>query len=357
MTTRRVLHVLPHGGGGAQTFIDVLDGLDEFRFDTIELSASRSPAAAAASIAGRQPSLLRAARRADLVHCHGEMASLLSLPVLAGRPSVTIVHGLHLLRRLRPGVPQRLGRASMTAIAAAANRVVCSSEAERDDLDFLPSRLRAKLAVVLNTVPLPPPTDPAARAAVRAALDLHDDAVAALYVGQLEPRKDPLTAARAAINAHARDHRIVLLIVGDGPQAAELGALGGPAVQLLGQRRDVSELLGAADVFVMPSRREGMSFAVLEALAHGVATVVADGSGNPEAVGDAGLVFAAGDDERLTTMLLRLAADPGERAALAAAGRARMENELATQRFLDGMRAVYDSVLMAPGRAGGGGPA
>jgi glycosyltransferase involved in cell wall biosynthesis len=88
-----------------------------------------------------------------------------------------------------------------------------------------------------------------------------------------------------------------------------------------------------------------MSFAVLEALAHGVAAVVADGSGNPEAVGDAGLVFSVGDDARLAALLLRLAAEPQERAALGAAGRHRMENELTVPRFLDGMGAVYDSVL------------
>jgi glycosyltransferase involved in cell wall biosynthesis len=345
MTTRRVLHVLPHAGGGAQTFIDVLDRLDGYEFETVALSTSRSPAAAAASIAARQPHLLRAARRADLIHCHGEMASLLSLPALALRPSVTIVHGLHLLRRLGPGAPRRLGQASMTAIAGAANRVVCSSVAERDDLAFLPGRLRLKLVVVRNTVPLPPPPDPAARAAARAALGLGDDAVAVLYLGQLEPRKDPLTAARAALNAHGRDPRITLLIAGDGPQAAELAALSGPAVRLLGQRHDVGALLSAADVFVMPSHREGMSFAVLEALAHGVAAVVADGSGNPEAVGDAGLVFSVGDDARLAALLLRLAAEPQERAALGAAGRHRMENELTVPRFLDGMGAVYDSVL------------
>ena len=124
-----------------------------------------------------------------------------------------------------------------------------------------------------------------------------------------------------------------------------------------GSGRDVDALLSAADVFVMPSHREGMSFAVLEALAHGVATVVADGSGNPEAVGDAGLVVAAGDDARLETVLLQLAADPTQRAALGAAGRARMENELTVPRFLDGMRTVYESVLTAPGRGDGAGPA
>ncbi len=49
----RVLHVLPHAGAGAQTYIDVLDGLDGYEFEIFELSSSRSPGGAASSIARR----------------------------------------------------------------------------------------------------------------------------------------------------------------------------------------------------------------------------------------------------------------------------------------------------------------
>jgi glycosyltransferase involved in cell wall biosynthesis len=121
-------------------------------------------------------------------------------------------------------------------------------------------------------------------------------------------------------------------------------------VQLLGQRRDVIDLLAAADVFVMPSRREGLSYAVLEALGHGVATVVSNAPGNPEAVGDAGLVFPAGDEARLAAVLLELASDPERRAALATAGRERVATELSAEQMLRGTRAVYESILKAPAR-------
>ena len=70
----------------------------------------------------------------------------------------------------------------------------------------------------------------------------------------------------------------------------------------------------------MPSLREGLSYAILEALAHGLATVVSDAPGNPEAVGPAGLVFAAGDAEQLAGLLLHLARDPELRASLGEAG-------------------------------------
>jgi glycosyltransferase involved in cell wall biosynthesis len=357
MTDRRVLHVLPHAGGGAETYIDVLRGLDDYRFEIFELTASRSRGAAVAGIVGRQAGLLRAARRADLIHAHGEVASLVCLPLLSARRSVIVVHGLHLLRRLKPGMPQRFGRAEVRTLAAAADRVICSSQAEFDDLLFLPERLRAKIAVVRNSVPMPPAPDAVARARKRSELGLTEDAVAVLYLGQLEPRKDPHTVVRAVARAHREDSRIVLLVAGAGPSSFELASLAGAEARFLGQRRDGNELLDAVDVLVMPSQREGMSFAILEALGHGVATVVSDGAGNPETVDDAGLVFPVGDEARLASLLLELAADPTKRAAIGSAGRARLATELSTERMLSGTRAVYEAVLTAPGRGAGGPPA
>lgn len=353
MTERRVLHVLPHAGGGAQTYIDVLASLDGHRFEIFELSVSRSPFAAAASIAAHQPPLARAARHADLVHVHGEVASLLSLPWLASRPSVVTLHGLHLLRRLRPGPPQQFGRSALRQIVAAADRTICVSGAERDELRYLPARLQQKLVVVRNGLPATPPADSDLRARARAGLRLAEDAVAVLYLGQLEPRKDPLTLVRAVHRAHAHDARIVLLVAGDGPSEAELRALAGAEVRMLGQRRDASGLLAAVDVFVMPSLREGLSYAVLEALGHGVATIVSDGPGNAEAVGDAGLVFPAGDDAALAKLILELAASPEGRAEMAAAGRARIAGDLGAEQMLRDMRSVYDAVLMEPARGAG----
>jgi glycosyltransferase involved in cell wall biosynthesis len=349
MSARRVLHVLPHAGAGAQTYIDVLMALDGYEFAVFELSGSRGRAAAATAIATRQPRLARAARSADIVHVHGEVASLASLPWLRLHASVVTLHGMHLTRRL----PERAGQAAARVIVAAADATICVSQAERDELEHLPWRLRLKLAVVRNGLALPPPVAAAPRAAARAALALSGDDVAVLYLGQLEPRKDPGTLVRAAGRAHAQDGRIVLLIAGQGPSAAELRALAGPEVRLLGQRRDAGELLAAADVFVMPSRREGLSYAVLEALAHGVATIVSDAPGNPEAVGEAGLVFPAGREEALAAILVELAADPGRRAALAASGRDRIATELSAERMLAGTRAIYEHVLTAPARGAG----
>ena len=67
----------------------------------------------------------------------------------------------------------------------------------------------------------------------------------------------------------------------------------------------------------MPSEREGLALAVLEAMAHERPLVVSDGLGNPEAVGAAGAVVPVGDVPALADAMGRLAANPAERAVAA----------------------------------------
>jgi glycosyltransferase involved in cell wall biosynthesis len=231
-----------------------------------------------------------------------------------------------------------------------AERTICTSEAERRELGDVLGEEVGRLVVIHNGVPLPPPSDAAARTAARAALGLGEDDVAVLYMGRLEERKDPLTAARAACDARAGGAPVVLLVAGDGPLAGDVRALAGEAVRPLGHRDDTARLLAAADLALMPSRREGLSMAVLEAMAHGVGVVVSDAPGNPEAVGDAGLVVPAGDVDGFAAALGELACDAARRAGLGAAARERAHREFGIERMLDRTRAVYEAALAGSAR-------
>ena len=126
-----VLNVLPHRGGGAETFIDCLEGLDGYTQLRRPLSSTRSPLAAGPSIIARWPAVALAARRADLLQTHGDVASILSLALLRARPSVAVTHGLHLLRRAQ-GTPLRAVQQAMAAVVAAADLTVCNSNGERE---------------------------------------------------------------------------------------------------------------------------------------------------------------------------------------------------------------------------------
>jgi glycosyltransferase involved in cell wall biosynthesis len=100
----------------------------------------------------------------------------------------------------------------------------------------------------------------------------------------------------------------------------------------------------------MPSGREGLSLAVLEAMARGLAVVVSDGPGNPDAVGDAGIVFPYGEPQALANALDELASDPGLRARLGEAARERARTRFSAARMIAETREVYERALLMSDR-------
>jgi glycosyltransferase involved in cell wall biosynthesis len=225
----RVLHVLPHRGGGAETYIELLERIPGSVHERFYLSRGRTPASGVASIPGRWRRLPARLRAAQLAHVHGDVASVLALPVLRVRPAILSTHGLHMLRRLDG--PRRAVFARALAGAVHASRtVVCTSASELSEVSAVAAgRDRDKLQVIHNGIDPPAAVDGGRRAALRRELGAGPETIIGLFVGQLEPRKAPLLAARAAIRANAVDERFVLAVAGDGPQAAALEALRGEA--------------------------------------------------------------------------------------------------------------------------------
>jgi glycosyltransferase involved in cell wall biosynthesis len=136
--------------------------------------------------------------------------------------------------------------------------------------------------------------DGAERRRLRRALGLPPVPVA-LYAGRLAPEKGVDLLLDAWAEARRQGCLGIVCIVGEGPDRAALerrardrGILG--AVRFAGATQDVTPWLGAADAFVLPSRQEGLSVALLEAMACGLAVVATDVGGNPEAAGDAALL-------------------------------------------------------------------
>jgi glycosyltransferase involved in cell wall biosynthesis len=161
-----------------------------------------------------------------------------------------------------------------------------------------------------------------------------------LCIGTLHEVKGQRHLIAAARILAAQGRAFELSFVGDGPDRAELEALAaevppaGP-VLFLGQltRDRIVELLADADLLVAPSvptaagKREGIPVVLIEAMASGVAVVASHLSGIPELVEDGvtGLTVGPGDAAGLASAIGALLDDPGRRAALAAAGRRRVE--------------------------------
>jgi N-acetyl-alpha-D-glucosaminyl L-malate synthase BshA len=146
---------------------------------------------------------------------------------------------------------------------------------------------------------------------------------------------------RAALPARLR-------LVGDGPErpriealARELGVAG--AVELLGERVDLPEVLRDADLFVLPSETESFGLAALEAMACGVPVIASDVGGVSEVVvhGACGFLCPLGDVAAMADAALRLLRDEPLRARFAAAARRRAETEFQIEPAVDRYEAVY----------------
>ncbi len=340
MSEARVLHVLPHRGGGGETYVDQLASMGGFEFDRVELTRRRNPLELAVGL----PRVIRAARGHDLVHVHGDAAALACLPAIGTRPTVITLHGSHLLRR-SSGIRGRLIRAGSRRAFARADAVIAVSESELAFARSIAPSVADRITVVHNGVPDAQPGSEGDRRATREGLGVEPDAYVALFVGELSERKQPVQFAEAVARAAREEPRIVGALAGEGPLRRRLEPLAGDGLKLLGERSDVTGLLAAADVFVLPSLWEGLSYAALEAMSLGRAIVVSDGPGNPDAVGEAGLIFPAGDVGALATSLVRLAREPELGRSLGEAAAARARERFPLSGMVEATAEVYGLAL------------
>ena len=353
-TIRTVLHVLPHPGGGGETYVDLLSRMDGYRFERAFICPSQESSHRFVDALRALPRAgFGALRGADLLHVHGELASALLLPVIAARRSVVTLHGLHVLRR-SSGAKRGAAELNLRLLVHAATRTICVAEAERDALlEVAGPGLAPRLAVIHNGVEPIMPAGAPERAATRARYGLPPEAVVGVYAASLDPHKDPLAAARAAVEAAQGGAPLVLLIAGQGPLLSELERFvetaGNGTVRLIGQQAEMLPILAAADFFVLPSWREGFSFSLLEAMSLGLAPVVSDAPGNPEAVGEAGIVVRRGDVAGYAAAFRRLLEDKAERVALGQRARERVAQLFTAEQMITQTRRVYDEVLGAPG--------
>ncbi len=203
----------------------------------------------------------------------------------------------------------------------------------------------ARVEIIANGVDpdLYCPGDPAQIAATKAEFDA-DQIV--IYQGRLSPEKNSVALLRAWQQAQ-RPTGCKLLIVGDGSLAAPLQReFNDPSIVWLGFIRDRDrriQLLQAADIFVLPSRVEGLSLALLEAMACGCAVIATDVGADGEVINDeAGISL---DPHRvipqLVPILEQLSRDPAHVNTLAQRARQRVLARYTLQRNLDQLEALY----------------
>ncbi len=174
-------------------------------------------------------------------------------------------------------------------------------------------------------------------------------------VGRLSQEKNPHGLLQAwEIALHDLPLSWKLALVGDGPMRKELEAFVTgrrleASVIFAGQQSNVEEWLGAADIFVLFSQLEGLSNAMLEAMATGLPVISSRVSGAVEILEDtgAGVVVEIGDTQSLARMLVHLAADPVLRHQIGSAGRVTVERNFSIGAVAQRHEQMYQKLIQA----------
>ncbi len=271
----------------------------------------------------------------DIVHAHWWFPSALAIGRTAVRsrvPMVVTSHGSD--ARMATGVTASL---ASFALGRAAGVTTVSQ--------WLAQRLHLLTAAPITVAPMPADiTRFTAQAAIRAT------PARLLFVGRLNAQKNPTVLLRALAELPDNIH---LDVVGDGPDASALHALGaqlGIAHRIAWhghQTRDAMPAMYAqASCTLVPSRDEGFGLVAAESLLCETPVVAARSGGLPDIVrdGETGALLTALDDPSAWSAAIRLIVEaPETRATMGAAGRAQMIELVSPAAVAERYRSVYET--------------
>ena len=283
----------------------------------------------------------------DAVHAHLAGSPALGAALagrLLGRPALVKLGGGRGIGELAVSSKSRLGRAKLRVLGLLRPRFLAVvpdlADEAREFLGPVP------IEVLPNGVDAAHfhPVDAAAKRALRAELGWGADATVFLYTGRFSWEKRLPWFLKLWLEASGPTSLAVL--VGDGPERAaveEVAARSAGRVKVLPSREDVGNVLLAADVFVLPSVSEGLSNALLEAMASGLAPLGSRVGGTAETITDGrtGLLFDRDDEAGLQAAVRRLESEPGLAARLGAAARAEVEEHYALDRIVARLETLY----------------
>ena len=282
------------------------------------------------------------------VHCHTPMGGVLGR-LAASRTKMPYViytaHGLHMYK----GAPLKnwLFYYPVERWMAAKTDVLITITTE--DYRLAQKKLHARRVVYVPGVGIDCDFYGAAgetRRETRKALGIADDEILLLSVGELIENKNHAVVLRALGLMQTDRLRYCIAGVGDREsalrkQAEELGIAS--RVTLLGYRTDVRELLGAADVYLLPSRREGLNASMMEAMAAGLPCICTDTRGNDDLIAEnqGGFRVHPEAENTWSRAIRKMASDPGLRARFGAFNRERVRKAFSRERVQERMRRIY----------------
>ena len=376
MSKRRVLHLITRLpiGGAERMLLGVLRNLDAARFDSVvcciqdrgeladEVESLGIPVHALGLMerGGFDRRVVPALRRlihehnVELVHSHLYHANLYGRLAAwrEGIPIIASVHNTYTRRKWHRHLINRL-------LARCTFRITAGSvDVERDILghDHVAPE---KVVRLPNCIDLERVTTSLSPEAAKQQLGFGPADLVIATVGRMEEQKGHsflLDAfARLRQMPQLDGMQLRLLVVGDGrlklateQHAAYLGI--DHACRFPGSIKDLADVYRAIDVFVMPSLWEGLSLAMLEAMAAGLPMIATDVGGARDVLGDGlrGILVPAGDAVALTRAICDLLVDAEKRSAMANSGRKHVRENYSVAALSRQLAELYEAALKSP---------
>jgi len=272
----------------------------------------------------------------DVAHTQSVRSMLMVAIALPRTPLITTVHGIEESEERAAALLLRAGRARVTAVSEA------SAEGVRRH------RLAPSVELVLPGVDI----EQLERAALEApATTLPDRRPRVACIARHFPVKGVDVLVEAFPEVLEAVPGACLVLVGGGPdtdaltaRVAELGLA--DAVHFAGRQLNPAAYLAAADLVVLPSRREGLPLSALEALALERAVVATAVGGTPDVVrpGETGWLVPPEQPGALAAAIIEALRDPGECARRARLGRELVERGYSTEVMIDRIERLYHEV-------------
>lgn len=290
-------------------------------------------------------------RRVAILHAYLPAANILAMAgTLLRRPKVRIV-SKRALCRYKDGHPAYAHFEDLANLAADA--VMVNSRAVAEDVRRTERFVEGKMFLVHNGLEIPDEPGGGERLPLPPDLGFPPDALPITYVANIREDKAHLCLVEAARRVVEAVPSARFLFVGRedheaAPVRARIRDLGLEGrVVLGGSRPDIPAILRATRVVAHPGEQEGLSNAILEAMAAGVPVVACRAGGNPEVVadGETGLLVAPGEPEALASAILELLRDPARAEAMGRAARERIRDRFSLAGMVAGVEESYIELL------------
>jgi glycosyltransferase involved in cell wall biosynthesis len=311
------VHVLYSTGRADRFFLDRTKSLRGVRCVPLPMRTSIHPGDFAAVLAARR--YVKEFGPFDAIHGHSSKGGAVARLAALGTSSAAFytLHGFIIMDPLLALWKRAFYLGVELVLGLRTSRIIAVAPEERREAVRL-GLGRERVVLVPNGVG---PADLTPRSEARRAIGMVDDEAPVIgFVGRLVTQKAPELLVSAMAHVTAKCPAARLALVGTGPLELELRELVrdlglDDRVLWLGER-PASSVLAAFDVFAMSSRKEGLPYVVLEAMAAGLPVVAADSSGVDSlvATGVNGIVVPRGDAAAFGDALAALVADPALRA-------------------------------------------